>query len=93
MIQELAERLTQPQGAEPSLLATTLTQLAFAFLAFLLARVVLGAVRQVVRFLAVVRRRTRRPIPAPAWPAIFASVARLPAPAGAHLGRAPPLLG
>ena len=93
MIQELAERLTQPQGPEPSLLATALTQLAFAFLAFLLARIVLGAVRRVVRFLAIASRRPRRPVPAPAWSTTFASVAKLPAPAGAHLGRAPPHLG
>jgi hypothetical protein len=93
MIQELAERLTQGPEAEPSLLATVPTQLAFARLAFLLARAVLGAVRRVVQFLAVGRSRTRRPVPAPAWPATFASVAKLPAAAGAHLGRAPPYPG
>jgi hypothetical protein len=92
-MQELAERLTQGPETEPSLLATALTQLAFALLAFLLAHAILGAVRRVVRFLAVASRRTRRPVPAPAWPTTFASVAKLPAPPGAHLGRAPPYLG
>lgn len=93
VIQEFAERLTQGPEAEPGPLATVLTQLAFAFLAFVLARAVLGAVRRVVRFLAAAIRRPQRPVPALAWPATFASVANLPAPAGAHLGRAPPSPG
>ena len=92
VIQELTERLTQAPAAEPGPLATGLTQVAFAVLAFVLARVLLGVVRRVVRFLRVASHRGRHPVPAFGWPPAFAQIAKLPAPAGAHLGRAPPYL-
>ena len=91
-IQELAERLSHGPEAEPSLLATVLIQLPFALLAFLLARVVLTAVRRVVRFLAAGTRRSRPRVVASAWLTAAASIPPLPALAGAHLGRAPPHL-
>lgn len=90
--QELAERLTQAPAAEPGLITTGLTQMAFAVLAFFLARMLLVVVRRVVSFLGVAGRRPHRPVPALRWPTEFASIAKLPPPAGAHLGRAPPYL-
>lgn len=89
-IQELAERLGHGPEAEPSLLATVLVQLPFALLAFLLARVVLTAVRRVVRFLAAGTRRSRPRVVTSAWLTAAASIPPLPALPGAHRGRAPP---
>ena len=89
-IQEIAERFGHGPEAEPSLLATVLIQLPFALLAFLLARVVLTAVRRVVRFLAAGTKRSRPRLVVSAWLTARFSIPPLLALPGAHLGRAPP---
>lgn len=90
VVQEVAERLTRPPEPEPSLVATALVQLIFALLAFLLARLVLTAVRRFMLFLADATARSRVRVPTRAWPPALVPLARRPAMRGAHLGRAPP---
>ena len=91
-IQELAERLTVGAEAEPSLIATVLIQLPFALLAFLVARVVLTAVRRIVQVLTVCPPRPRPRVVIPAWPIPRLLIPSLSATPGAHPGRAPPAL-
>lgn len=91
-IQELAERLTVGPEAEPSLIATVLIQLPFALLAFLVARVVLTAVRRIVHVLTVGPPRPGSRVVVRAWPIPNLSIPSLAATSGAHPGRAPPAL-
>ena len=97
-LQEASERLFDAGslpfgGAEPSLAASLLTQLPFALLAVLLARLFRAAVRKVVAFLRARRHWPRgRFSTGRSWtspPVFWPSLAT---PAGVHLGRAPPLL-
>lgn len=91
-IQEVAERLTVGPEAEPSFIATVLIQLPFALLAFLVARVVLTAVRRIVQVLTVGPSRPRPRVVVRAWPIPHLSIPSLSATPGAHPGRAPPAL-
>ena len=91
-IQEIAERFLLGPEAEPSLLATVLIQLPFALLAFVVARFVLTVVRRVVRLLTAGTRRSRPRVIAMAWPTVALSIPPLRLSAGAHQGRAPPVL-
>lgn len=96
-LQEVAERLIHVGslpvvGGEPSLLATVLVLVPFALLAFVLARLLRGAVQRVVRLLKASQPHPRFHAPTLVWPVAPVFVPNLPAFAGAHLGRAPPHL-
>lgn len=97
-LQELAERLLHTEslpvvGAEPSLVATLLLQLAFAVVAFLLARLLRAALRRVSAFLGTMHGdRLHAPRTSTLWSLAAAPLATLPALAGEHFGRAPPRL-
>jgi len=95
-LQELAERAfhvgSPPFGAsEPTLLMAVLVQLPFAGLAIVLARLLRAGVRTVIAFLRVRRQWPRlASASTPIWTLAPVWVPNLPAPAGAHFGRAPP---
>ena len=91
-IQELAERFSAGPEVEPSFIATVLIQLPFALLAFLVARVLLTAVRRIVHVLTVGPPRPRPRVVIPAWPIPRLLIPSLWATPGAHPGRAPPAL-
>jgi hypothetical protein len=95
-LQEVAERLFHVGslpfgGEEPSLLTTALVQLPFAVLAFVLARLLRGAVRRAIAFLRLGHQWPRvRSASRASWALGPVPVPNLPALAGAHFGRAPP---
>jgi hypothetical protein len=91
-LQELAERGVNTQMVEPGVLAAALVQVPFALLAYLFARLLRAAVVRVARFLSAPRSTPRVRVAPVTWPRSTRSIARVPALAGAHRGRAPPYL-
>ena len=94
-MQEVAERAADVTslpslGAEPGLLAAVAVQLPFAVIAFLLARLLLHAVRRVVEILRVPGTvpHIARSVPMLAGPLVAGLVPG--ATTGAHTGRGPP---
>jgi len=97
-LQEVTERLFDVGsvpfgGTEPSLAASVLMQLPFALMAVVLARLLRAAARKVVAFLRVGRAWPRgRFAVGPSWTTPRVFLPSLAAPAGVHLGRAPPAI-
>lgn len=91
-LQELTERLVNGQMPEPTILAIALVQVPFALVAYLLARLLRGAVLRVARFLTTPSDLPRPRLAGPSWPAAPLSFVHVPTLVGAHRGRAPPTL-